>query len=142
MNPTQLLLDQVVAEAAKLQNAIRQHRDERGDDRCYADDHRLYMVLPEGDTRPIRETAVTIENCQKYIECRQTGREYISPQRRIEELETELDSGKGYLTRLLGILAPQCTPMNNLPGLVSQIDNYIAGLNDRINRIRETLENK
>lgn len=74
-----------------LETAIRQHRDERGDDRCHADDGRLYAILPEGDTRPERETLVTIENCQKYIECRQTGREYISPQRRIEELEAEID---------------------------------------------------
>lgn len=69
------------------ESAIRQHRDERGDDRCHADDGRLYAVLPEGDTRPATETAVTLENCAKFIECRQTGREYVSPQRRIEELE-------------------------------------------------------
>lgn len=72
-----------------LEAAIRQHRDERGDDRCHADDGRLYAVLPEGDTRPSHETAVTLENCARYIECRQAGREYVSPQRRIEELEAE-----------------------------------------------------
>lgn len=80
---------EAAAEIVRLRSAIRQHRDERGDDRCHADDGRLYAVLPEGDTRPARETAVTLENCAKYIECRQTGREYISPQRRIEELEAE-----------------------------------------------------
>lgn len=74
----------------ELRDAIRQHRDERGDDRCHADDARLYAVLPEGDIRPAIETAVTLANCQRYIECRQTGREYISPQRRIEELEAIL----------------------------------------------------
>lgn len=72
---------------AELEAAIRQHRDERGDDRCHADDGRLYAVLPEGDTRPAHETAVTLDNCARYIACRQTGREYVSPQRRIEELE-------------------------------------------------------
>lgn len=75
---------------SELEAAIRQHRDERGDDRCHADDGRLYAVLPEGDTRPARETAVTLENCARYIECRQTGREYVSPQRRIKELEAEV----------------------------------------------------
>jgi hypothetical protein len=98
-NPAPLPLESIMREKIKelederikiLEAAIRQHRDERGDDRCHADDGRLYAVLPEGDTRPARETAVTIENCAKYIECRQTGREYISPQRRIEELELEL----------------------------------------------------
>jgi hypothetical protein len=76
-------------EVERLRAAIRKHRDERGDDRCHADDGELYSVLPEGDTRPARETAVTLENCAKYIECRQTGREYVSPQRRIEELEAD-----------------------------------------------------
>lgn len=75
---------------AELEAAIRRHRDERGDDRCHADDGRLYAVLPEGDTRPEREAAVTLENCARYIECRQTGREYVSPQRRIKELEAEV----------------------------------------------------
>lgn len=74
-----------------LQTAVRKHRDTRGDDRCFQDDAELYSALPEGDTRPARETAVTLENCEKYIECRQTGREYVSPQRRIEELEAEND---------------------------------------------------
>lgn len=81
----------------QLEEAIRRHRDERGDDRCHADDGRLYSVLPEGDTRPERETLVTIENCQKYIECRQVGREYVSPQRRIEELEATAERLKKML---------------------------------------------
>lgn len=76
----------------ELRAAVRQHRDERGDDRCHADDGRLYAALPEGDTRPPHETAVTIENCQKFIDARQAGREYVSPQRRIEELEDRIES--------------------------------------------------
>lgn len=75
-----------------LFQSIRKHRDQRGDDRCYLDDHELYLVLPEGDTRPTREIAVTLENCAKFIECRQQGREYVSPQRRIEELEAALQA--------------------------------------------------
>jgi hypothetical protein len=73
-----------------LEAAVRKHRDTRGDDRCHADDGELYAALPEGDTRPARETAVTLENCARYVECRQAGREYVSPQRRIEELEATL----------------------------------------------------
>ena len=52
-------------EVEKLMAAIRKHRDYRGDDRCFQDDAELYAVLPEGDTRPHSETAVTIENCQR-----------------------------------------------------------------------------
>ena len=85
-----MFLRRLAFERDRLRSAIRKHRDYRGDDRCFADDHELYCVLPEGDTRPARETAVTIENCAKFIECRQQGREYVSPQRRIEELEAVL----------------------------------------------------
>lgn len=74
----------------RLLAAIRKHMNTPGDDRCFQDDHELYSSLPEGDTRPAREVAVTIENCQRYIACRQGGREYVSPQRRIEELEAEV----------------------------------------------------
>lgn len=77
------------AEIERLRAGIRKHMNTCGDDRCYQDDHDLYLLLPEGDTRPAREVAVTPENCQRYIECRQQGREYVSPQRRIEELEAD-----------------------------------------------------
>lgn len=66
--------------------AIRRHRDYRGDDRCHLDDGELYAVLPEGDTRPSKDTAVTLENCERFIRCRQQGREYVSPEREIEQL--------------------------------------------------------
>ena len=66
--------------------AIRRHRDYRGDDRCYLNDGELYAVLPEGDTRPATDTAVTLENCQRFIARRQQGREYVSPEREIERL--------------------------------------------------------
>lgn len=78
-------------ELENTRNAIRKHRDMKGDDRCHLDDGELYSILPEGDTRPIVETAVDLNNCIKYIRCRQEGREYISPQRRIEELEIEVE---------------------------------------------------
>ena len=70
--------------------AIRRHRDYRGDDRCHLDDGELYSVLPEGDTRPARDTAVTLENCERFIRCRQQGREYVSPEREVEQLRLEL----------------------------------------------------
>ncbi len=79
--------------------AIRKHMNMPGDDRCFQDDHDLYMVLPEGDTRPAREVAVTLENCQRYITCRQGGREYVSPQRKIEELTNAVASLRSELQR-------------------------------------------
>lgn len=73
-----------------LQIAVRKHRDYHGDDKCFHDDEELYQSLPEGYTPPIREVAVELEYCKKFIQYRQNPKtEYISPQRRIEELEEE-----------------------------------------------------
>lgn len=38
----------VELEVERLRAAIREHRDQKGDDRCYLDDDVLYAVLPEG----------------------------------------------------------------------------------------------
>lgn len=79
-------MSEYLAEIERLQAAIRQHMDERGDDRCHLSDGILYSVLPEGDTRPARDIAVTLENCQRYITCRQQGREYIPPEQVLRAL--------------------------------------------------------
>lgn len=59
----------------KLRNAIRQHRDEKGHDRCWMDDQRLYEVLPDkidiDTTLPSRECF--LKNCEKFYENRQNG---------------------------------------------------------------------
>ena len=68
-----------------------EHRDEKGDDRCWMDDEVLYQALPEGYEPVVRDSSVEIANCQRFIACRQNPKtEYVSPQRRIEELEAEL----------------------------------------------------
>lgn len=78
--------------------AIRKHRDQRGDDRCFLDDEELYKVLPEGYTSPERDTTVELELCKKFINSRRNPKtEYISPQRRIEELEAEVERLKNEL---------------------------------------------
>jgi hypothetical protein len=74
-----------------LQSGIRLHRDARGDDRCWMDDDELYKMLPEGYTPPERDTTVELALCEKFIACRRNpATEYVSPQRRIEELEDEV----------------------------------------------------
>jgi hypothetical protein len=40
--------------------------------------------------------------------------------------------GYGYLRRLFEHLAPQCTPLPDLLGLATQIDNLIAGYRIRL----------
>lgn len=58
----------------KLRNAIRKHRDQRGDDRCWMDDLELYGVLPEG----VANTDLSLlsdeqfkRNCDLFIKNRQ-----------------------------------------------------------------------
>ena len=80
--------DMLLGMIERLWTAIRKHRDQRGDDRCYLDDRELYAVLPEGYVPPPHDTAVTLEQCAHFIRCRQDpATEYVSSQRRIEELE-------------------------------------------------------
>jgi hypothetical protein len=62
------------AEAKKLRAAIRYHKDQKGDDRCWVDDLRLYEALPEGaaghdSTLPTEE--VFLENCKRFCRSRQ-----------------------------------------------------------------------
>lgn len=78
----------LIGEIRRLQAAIRQHRDQRGDDRCWMDDETLYKVLPEGYVPPERDVTVELAQCERYLACRRNpATVYISPQRRIEELE-------------------------------------------------------
>lgn len=84
-------LEAACARVEELEAAIRRHRDQRGDDRCWMDDEALYAALPEGYSPPARDSRVELALCEKYIACRHNpGTEYVSPQRRIEELEEEV----------------------------------------------------
>ena len=83
----QAMIDEIRA----LQSAIRKHRDQRGDDRCWMDDEELYRVLPEGYVAPVRDTAVELDKCEQFIRCRHNpGTVYVSPEREIEELRSEI----------------------------------------------------
>lgn len=72
-------------------DAVRYHRDQKGDDRCWMDDEKLYQSLPEGYTPPERDVAVELKFCEQYIKCRRNPKTvYVSPNRRIEELSEAL----------------------------------------------------
>lgn len=57
----------------RTRNAIRKHRDQQLDDRCWMDDYALYEVLPEGlagaDCRGLPYSEM-ITNCNQYLICR------------------------------------------------------------------------
>lgn len=46
---------------------------------------------------------------------------------RAERLQAELAEARGYGSRLFLRLNPQCEVFDNMPGLMTQFDNYIAG---------------
>jgi hypothetical protein len=80
----------------ELEAAIRLHRDQKGDDRCWIDDLSLYSVLPEGcanaDLR-LHTPEEMLANCKRFIASRQPDTEaYVSPQREIESLRASLAS--------------------------------------------------
>lgn len=80
------------ARLVQLTLAVRKLRDTwvRGDDKCWKDLVELFQVLPEGFTPPASDTLVELANCEKYIKsCHHPDTVYVSPQRRIEELEAE-----------------------------------------------------
>jgi hypothetical protein len=103
--PSEYALGRVNAERAIA--AIRWHYQQwiSGDDKCWQDNEELYSLLPEGYNPPARDTLVMLENCVKYVaSCHRPGTEYVSPQRRIEELEaalkTLLQTSNGYAKQL------------------------------------------
>jgi hypothetical protein len=63
-------------ERVRLESAIRTHRDQRGDDRCWLDDHALYSVLDDAP-EPSNHLALPpkcefLKSCERYWEQRQT----------------------------------------------------------------------
>ena len=91
------------AALAALRDAVRAHRDARGDDRCWRDDEALYGALPEGYEPPARDAAVELELCREYIASRQhPATAYVSPQREIERLQAALGDT---LSRLVALTA-------------------------------------
>ena len=79
----------------RYEEAIRKHKDQKGDDRCWMDDEELYSVLPEGYIRPERDSCVELELCKKFIKSRHNPNiEYVSPEREIEKLKKEIEESK------------------------------------------------
>jgi hypothetical protein len=96
--------------------------------------HRVYSDWPTpGLERIIEQKMSEIPKGSSYI----TG-DYVrgiekrashdaAQQATIKNLEKELAEAVGYATRLFKTVAPQCEPLPNISGLLTQLDNYIAG---------------
>lgn len=61
----------LIAEAQTRRDSIRDHRDQRGDNRCWLDDDKLYMGLPEG-YRPNTHMDFDLmyPNCKRFLQTR------------------------------------------------------------------------
>lgn len=61
----------------ELEDAIRYHAEQNGDDRCFLDDLQLYKLIGitehPGLALPREQF---LSNCSRYWECQQTGKEY------------------------------------------------------------------
>ena len=69
----------LVAEVRRLREGIRSHRDQRGDDRCWLDDEKLYALLPEGTpARTELDPELMLPNCRRFIETRVHPRDRFS----------------------------------------------------------------
>lgn len=55
-----------------LENAIKEHRDQKADDRCIEDDDRLYEALGDGIKcdRRVGDKAAMLRNCERFIDNR------------------------------------------------------------------------
>ncbi len=75
---TNLSRNELLNRIKELETAIRLHRDERGHDRCWLDDSRLYDILADTPsiaciTLPPRDQFLA--NCSRYWKCRQTAQQ-------------------------------------------------------------------
>lgn len=104
-------------ELLKLREAIRKVRETKGDDRCWKDWEAVFALLPEGYTSPATDSTIELENCKQFIACSQDPRtKYVSPQRRIEELEalnTRQEQRLDLLTKQVGDLSLELERMEN-----------------------------
>lgn len=87
-------MSELQAEVDRLKAAIRKHRDQHGDDRCFLDDYELYAALGE----PIPDHACRLDdpctmmaNCVRYIQSRHDPKKpYLSPQQQIDYLQQQV----------------------------------------------------
>jgi hypothetical protein len=65
----------IVAHYRKLRAAVEEHRTQRADDRCVADDDLLYAALGDGRTcdRRVGDKMAMLANCARFIDRRCEG---------------------------------------------------------------------
>lgn len=96
-----------IAEVERLRAAIREHRDQRGDDRCWLDDRKLYALLPEADTADLTlpPECEFLESCRRYWAQRQDpsqGMGHDPSRMTLAELQAEAERLRAALQKIAG----------------------------------------
>jgi hypothetical protein len=114
-------------EVERLRSAIREHRDQRDDRRCWLDDLKLYAALDDGppdpDTTALPPREDFLESCRRYWEQRQcpamSGKAPMPGGMTIEQLTAEVERLRSTLRsvewvggKLYGVFGPlmPCCP--------------------------------
>lgn len=87
----------LLAEVQRLRSAIRRHRDQRADDRCWLDDDVLYAALGDGIRcdRRVGSKEEMLANCERFIDRRCEGGywpNYADLEAEIARLKTVVES--------------------------------------------------
>jgi len=94
---TRMSADELRQEVMKLRNAIRTHRDQKGDANCWLDSQMyLYGLLPEKiDADPqLPNKNLMMINCSRYYECRKNGENYFP----LEELPKKIEFAADWIS--------------------------------------------
>lgn len=96
------LVRRMAVELRRLRKAIREHRDQKADDRCWLDDQKLYAVLGDGDLGDNRvgDKEAMLANCRRFLGQRTAGGGWVS----YRELEAEVQRLQAENERLLTVL--------------------------------------
>lgn len=98
-------LIEVRAGLALLRAAVREHRDQKGMDRCWIDDCDLYKALgePFDKERFYPPKEVWMENCEKFFNARVSNKDYDSIWPELESLREDARTLEKLRAMLLGV---------------------------------------
>ena len=96
------IADQYSHRIKELEDAIKEHRAQKADDRCIEDDDKLYAVLGDGIKcdRRVGNKEEMLKNCARFIEnrCQQGGwktyQELEKENKKLKEELWEIHTGK------------------------------------------------
>lgn len=115
-----------------LEEAIRDHRDARGDDRCWLDDIELYKALdepvPEDMELALPNRDAFLTRCEQYFEHRQ--KHGCKPWQTVEALQEELKEKSKDIEEMLTELLAATATKAILCGQVEKLRHVLLALDE------------